>query len=173
MERVVLVDDQDREIGTEEKLKAHLSGKLHRAISIFIFNDNQEMLLQQRALSKYHSGGLWSNSCCSHPRPGETPLAAATRRLKEEMGIECELQKAFHFIYKAPLDNNLKEFEFDHVFVGHFNGEPVLNPQEACAWKWVGFSDLEKEMQLHPEQFTVWFKAIWRKVWTVYLSFSE
>ncbi len=164
MEHVVLVDDQDREIGTEEKLQAHLSGKLHRAISIFIFNENHEMLIQQRAHSKYHSGGLWSNTCCSHPWQGEIPLEAAKRRLREEMGIECALEKAFHFIYKAPLNNNLREFEFDHVFVGHFEGEPTPNPEEASAWKWIAFSDVEKEMHLHPEQYTFWFKAIWRKV---------
>jgi len=173
MEHVILVDEHDREIGTEEKLEAHRSGKLHRAFSIFLFNEKQEMLIQQRAHSKYHSGGQWSNACCSHPRPGEDPLAAATRRLKDELGIQCGLQKAFHFIYKAPLDHQLIEHEFDHVFVGHFDGEPELNPCEVNAWRWIAFTDLEKEMSLSPGQFTYWFKVIWRKVWTVYLSLPD
>ncbi len=164
MENVILVDEQDNEIGVEEKLQAHLSGKLHRAISVFLFNDKGELLLQQRAYSKYHSGGLWSNTCCGHPRPGETPLQASQRRLEEEMGIRSELEKRFHFIYKALLDNQITEYEFDHVFVGRFEGEAKPDPQEARAWKWVEASLLEKEVALFPERYTFWFKLLWQRV---------
>lgn len=161
-ERVVLVDEFDQEIGTAEKLAAHVEGKLHRAISVFLFNDRGQMLLQQRAFSKYHSGGLWSNTCCSHPRPGEIPLDAAQRRLFDEMGVRCELEKILEFTYKADMGENLIEHEFDHVFVGRFNGIPILNPDEACAWKWIDPDELERDVSEHPESYTVWFKIIYR-----------
>ncbi len=163
-ERVVLVDREDREIGTAEKMAAHREGKLHRAISVFIFNKEGQMLLQQRAFSKYHSGGLWTNACCSHPRPLETPLEAARRRLQEEMGMSCELVKVCDFIYEAKLDKGMTEHEFDHVFVGRFEGEPVLNPVEAAAWKWIGIDDLKDAIQKNPNAYTIWFKIILSRV---------
>ncbi len=163
-ERVVLVDELDNPIGTLEKLEAHLLGKLHRAISIFLFNDQGQMLLQQRAFSKYHSGGLWTNTCCSHPRPGEATLDAAIRRLNEEMGICCKLDKVLDFTYKTTLDNNLIEHEFDHVFVGRFNGEPLLNPDEAASWKWIDVEELLQDVATHPEHYTSWFKIILDRV---------
>ncbi|MBS0604059.1 MAG: isopentenyl-diphosphate Delta-isomerase [Verrucomicrobia bacterium] len=163
-ERVVLVDEFDNEIGQSGKLQAHIEGKLHRAISVFLFNDKGQMLLQQRALSKYHSGGLWTNTCCSHPRPGESNLDAAERRLGEEMGIRCKLEKVFDFTYKAYLDKNLTEYEFDHVFFGKFNDEPQLNPDEASDWKWIGLEDLERDVAIHPERYTAWFKIILKRV---------
>jgi len=163
-ERVVLVDEFDQEMGTLGKLEAHVEGKLHRAISVFLFNDAGEMLLQQRALSKYHSGGLWSNACCSHPRPGELPLDAAERRLFEEMGIHCELEKVLEFTYRAVLDQGLTEHEFDHVFVGRFNAEPRPRPEEVCAWKWIDAETLEKEAASNPENYTAWFKIVLKQI---------
>jgi isopentenyl-diphosphate Delta-isomerase len=164
MESVILVDEHDNEVGIEEKLNAHLFGKLHRAVSVFLFNEKRQLLIQQRAYSKYHSGGLWSNTCCGHPRPEESPLQASQRRLWEEMGVRCELEKLFHFVYKAALDNKMTEYEFDHVFVGWFDGEAKPNPDEACAWKWMKISMLEKEIFLYPERYTFWFKQIWQRV---------
>jgi isopentenyl-diphosphate delta-isomerase len=163
-EFVILVDENDREIGIEEKLKAHQQALLHRAISIFIFNRKGQLLLQQRAFSKYHSGGLWTNTCCSHPRPGESLLAAAERRLQEEMGFFCPLKKVLQFIYKAELDQGLTEYELDHVFTGHFEGDPILNPQEACSFQWIDVKKLKEEIQKNPASYTVWFKLILDKV---------
>ncbi len=160
MEKVILVDEHDREIGLEEKLQAHIDGKLHRAISVFIFNDRQEMLLQRRALQKYHCGGLWSNTCCSHPRPGEGVCEAAERRLYEEMGLRCPINKVSEFVYRAPLENGLIEHEFDHVFVGISNVDPMLNPEEACDWKWIDMASLREDIQLNPKKYTYWFKEI-------------
>ncbi len=159
-EWVVLVDKADQEIGLKEKLAAHRDGDLHRAVSVFLFNTKGEMMLQQRALSKYHSGGLWTNACCSHPRQGESPMQAAGRRLVEEMGIRCPLKKKLDFVYQVSLDNNLSEHEFDHVFVGTFDGAPLLNPIEAMNWKWISLEQLQKEIKAYPETFTAWFKII-------------
>lgn len=163
MEEVILVDLEDREIGTSEKLQAHIEGKLHRAISVFLFNSKKEMLLQQRAFEKYHSGGLWTNTCCSHPRPGESVLNAAERRLKEEMGIQCALTKAFEFTYKAELDQGLTEYEYDHVFFGEFDGAPILNPEEAFSYRWIAMEDLKEEIEKFPHKFTYWFKILMEK----------
>ena len=160
MEEVILVDLQDNPIGVGEKLQVHLEGQLHRALSVFLFNSKGEMLLQQRAFEKYHSGGLWTNACCSHPRPGEVVLDAAKRRLQEEMGIATELVRAFEFVYQAKLDHGLTEYEFDHVFYGIFNGSPKLNPEEACDWRWANLTDLKGEIEKSPERFTYWFKKI-------------
>jgi isopentenyl-diphosphate delta-isomerase, type 1 len=164
MEMVVLVDEGDREIGLEEKLAAHLKGKLHRALSVFIFNTRGELLIQQRAFSKYHSGGLWTNTCCSHPRLGEGVLDAAERRLDEEMGIRCPLKKVFEFTYRAELDNNIVEHEFDHVFVGKYEGEVKPDPQEAESLKWVNTQELLKDIERDPKSYTYWFKLILAKV---------
>jgi len=147
-----------------EKLQAHVEGKLHRALSVILFNDQGELLLQQRAHSKYHSGGLWTNTCCSHPRPGEPALDAAKRRLFEEMGICCALDKSFDFVYRAVVDKNLIEHEFDHVYFGRFNAEPQLNPEEAAAWKWMGLAALKKDVEQHPECYTAWFKILLSKL---------
>lgn len=159
-EMVVLVDDEDNSIGTMEKMEAHKKGVLHRAFSVVLFNNRNELLLQQRALNKYHCASLWTNTCCSHPFPGEEILDAANRRLKEEMGIECALQKSFTFIYKARFDNGLTEHEFDHVFLGRFSGTPVINTDEVVDWKYISLPDLKKDMAQNPEAFTPWFKII-------------
>lgn len=160
-DRVILVDELDREIGTALKLPAHESGALHRAFSIFVWDSNNRVMLQRRALEKYHSGGLWTNTCCSHPRPGESTDAAAHRRLQEEMGFDCPLKHAFHFIYRAELDHGLTEHEFDHVYLGTYDGAPILNKEEACDWRWIGADALDAEIMAQPELFTVWFKIAW------------
>lgn len=162
-ERVILVDENDKEIGTEEKLKAHKEAKLHRAFSIFIFNSKGELLIQKRAKDKYHSGGLWTNACCSHPRPGESLVRAARRRLKEEMGFECSLKKIFHFVYRVDL-GDLTEYEFDHVFVGKYDGKVEPNPREADDFAWVDVESLKKDVKSHPENYTYWFKIALPKV---------
>jgi len=155
---VILVDPHDRQIGVEEKLKAHREGKLHRAFSVFVFNENGEMLLQQRAARKYHSGGLWTNACCSHPRPGEAVEQAAARRLREEMGFACQLRKAFHFIYKAELDGGLIEHEFDHVFVGHYDGGVSPDANEVADYRWRHIHAVTNDLKQSLEKYTVWFK---------------
>ena len=157
-EQVVLVDTEDRPIGQMEKMEAHRKGLLHRAFSVFILNNNGELMLQQRAFEKYHSGGLWTNSCCSHPRPGENVLDAGTRRLQEEMGFKVPLEKAFDFIYKADLDNDLVEHELDHVLLGGFSGSPVLNPLEVASYRWISLPAVKAEMEEHPDRFTAWFR---------------
>lgn len=158
MEKVILVDEQDNAVGTMEKMEAHEKGLLHRAFSIFIFNSKGEMLIHQRAIEKYHSGGLWTNACCSHPRKGETTEEAAHRRLVEEMGFDCDLFEQFQFIYQASLDHGLIEHELDHVLFGTFNGYPKPNPDEVMAWKYVTMADLQEDIQLNPDKYTVWFK---------------
>jgi isopentenyl-diphosphate delta-isomerase len=160
MDFVVLVDSLDNEVGIMEKLEAHEKGLLHRAFSIFLFNSKGEMLLQQRALSKYHSPGLWTNACCSHPAPNETTLEAGKRRLQEELGLSTVLVEAFKFEYRASFDNSLTEHELDHVLVGYTDEFPQLNTDEAQDYRWVRWADLLSEMALYPEKFTVWFKII-------------
>jgi len=155
---VILVDERDNEIGVMEKMEAHRKGLLHRAFSIFLFNGMGEMLLQPRALAKYHSPGLWTNTCCSHPMQGETLEVAASRRLMEEMGMICTMYKAFDFIYKADLDNSLVEHEFDHVFFGTTNQAPTSNPEEVADWKWMPVYDVYIDVQLNPSRYTEWFK---------------
>ncbi len=157
-EYVILVDEQDNEIGVMEKMLAHREGRLHRAFSIFIFNADNELLLQQRALHKYHSGGLWTNTCCSHPRPHETIKDAAHRRLFEEMGFDCELSIKTSFIYRSPFENGLTEHEFDYVLTGHFDGQPRIEPEEVQAFRWVALDDVKKDILQHPEQYTSWFR---------------
>lgn len=164
MEEVILVSPQDEEIGYMEKMEAHQLGLLHRAFSVFLFNSKGEMLLQKRALTKYHSGGLWTNACCSHPRKGETIEQAASRRTREELGCEPELQKIHSFIYKAALDNNLTEHEFDHVLVGNFEGEMNLNIDEVSEIVYLPVQQIRQEMDEQPDKFTVWFKIIFEEV---------
>jgi isopentenyl-diphosphate Delta-isomerase len=163
-EQVILVDRLDNAIGEMEKMEAHEKAVLHRAFSVFVFNDKNELMLQQRAFSKYHSPGLWTNTCCSHPRPDETTQEAAHRRLIEEMGFDCEVEKIFDFIYKALLDKGLTEHEFDHVFVGRYNDPPVINTEEAAGWKWMKMEDIAADMKANPEKYTVWFRIAFARV---------
>lgn len=160
MEQVILVNEQDEAIGAMEKMEAHEKGFLHRAFSVFVLNENNELLLQKRAVSKYHSGGLWTNTCCSHPREGENIIEAGNRRLMEEMGMTCELQPMFSFIYKAELDKGLTEHELDHVIIGRSNATPDINPEEVEDWKYIDLNNLEEDMNVNPENYTAWFKII-------------
>lgn len=166
MPQVVLVDRQNRKIGVEEKLVAHKKGLLHRAISIFIFNSKGELLLQQRAKNKYHSAGLWSNTVCSHPAPGESFAHAAHRRLEEEMGFDCKLKKLYCFIYQTEFDNGLSENEYDCVFVGEFNGQPKPNPVEVAAYRWQNLDDLKQDILKHGDIYTFWLKLALEQVAT-------
>ena len=163
-ELLILVDEHDNEIGLMEKMPAHLSGRLHRAFSVFIFNSKEELLLQQRADNKYHSGGLWTNTCCSHPIDGEDINVTIKKRLKEEMGMECETEYQFSFVYKASLGNGLIEHELDRVFFGISDENPVLNPSEAKDWKYISLADLQTEIQSRPENFSAWLKICLPKV---------
>ncbi|MFQ5541525.1 MAG: isopentenyl-diphosphate Delta-isomerase [Candidatus Binatia bacterium] len=157
-EKVILVDEDGHEIGSMEKIKAHREGRLHRAFSIYVFNSEGKLLLQKRAKKKYHSGGLWTNTCCSHPRPQESIEKAAQRRLQEEMGFDCDLRESFSFTYKVKLDNDLFEHEHDHVFIGEFDGEPVPNPEEVEDWKWIGLEELQKDVRERPDRYTYWLR---------------
>lgn len=161
---VILVNEQDQQVGTEEKLRAHQLGLLHRAFSIFIFNNKGEFLLQQRALTKYHAGGLWSNTCCGHPMPHETIEQAIHRRLQEEMGFDCELTKNTELIYNTPVTNNLIEHEYLHVWQGIHTEGFVVNPEEVMAFRWISKEELQQEFVDHPEQFTPWFKIVMTKI---------
>lgn len=160
MELLILVDENDQEIGSMEKMEVHEKGLLHRAFSILIFNSKNEMLLQQRALSKYHSGGLWTNTCCSHPRKDESILQAANRRLQEEMGFSTELEAKFSFIYRAELDQKMIEHELDHVFLGTFESDFQFNREEVMDYRWISIPDLIQEIQDSPNTFTEWFKIL-------------
>ena len=162
-EFVVLVDQNDKQIGLMPKMEAHEKGVLHRAFSVFILNDGNELMLQQRALHKYHSPGLWTNTCCSHQRDGESNLEAGTRRLQEEMGFLASLKETTSFIYKAPFDNGLTEHELDHIMIGNYNGVPAINEDEVAAWKWMPLEAVKKDIEDHPDQYTVWFKIIFEK----------
>lgn len=160
MIEVQLVDNQDNPIGAMEKLLAHEKGELHRALSVIIVNSKNEILLQRRALGKYHSPGLWTNTCCSHPYPGEDTLDAAKRRLKEEMGMTAELKFVFKFLYKCNFENGLIEHELDHVFIGQTDDTPHINTDEAMAFSWMSIEDLEPHMKKNPNDYTFWFKLI-------------
>ncbi|MEO6729714.1 MAG: isopentenyl-diphosphate Delta-isomerase [Ferruginibacter sp.] len=161
---VILVDEMDQQVGTMEKMEVHQKALLHRAFSIFIFNEKGEMLLQKRAANKYHSAGLWTNACCSHPQPGTETLQAAYERLQEEMGFTTTLKKAFHFIYTAPFDNGLTEHEFDHVFVGTHAGNIIPNPDEVADFCFKPVNDIKHSMQLHADKYTAWFQIAFPKV---------
>ena len=162
-EQVILVNEQDKPIGLMAKLEAHEKAVLHRAFSVFILNDKKEIMLQQRATHKYHSPLLWTNTCCSHQRNGETNIEAGTRRLQEEMGFTAELKELFHFIYKAPFDNGLTEHELDHVMIGYSTNEPYINPEEVANWKWMSIEAVKQDMVDNPDIYTVWFKIIFDK----------
>lgn len=159
-EQVILVNENDEQIGLMPKLEAHEKALLHRAFSVFIFNKEGELLLQQRAAHKYHSPLLWTNTCCSHQRDRETNIEAGKRRLKEEMGFECDLKELFSFIYKAPFDNGLTEHELDHVLAGEFDGDPIINKDEVESYRWMNLDDIKKDMKSQPGIYTAWFKII-------------
>ncbi len=161
---VVLVNSIDEAIGVMDKMKAHELGLLHRAFSIFVFNSRGELLLHQRAAHKYHSGGLWTNTCCSHPLPDEDVLLAANRRLHEEMGLKCDLKKLFSFIYRADVGNGLIEHELDHVFFGETKNQPSPNPEEVSDFRWMDISELNEQLESSPEDYTVWFRMVWPRV---------
>jgi len=163
-QQVILVDKNNRKIGVEEKIKTHKEGKLHRAFSIFIFNSNGELLIQQRAKTKYHSGGLWSNTVCSHPRPDETYEKAVHRRLKEEIGFDCKLKKLFCFIYNAGFQNGLIENEYDCVFIGKFNGKPKPNTKEIMSYKWISIKKLKQDIIKNPNKYTIWLKIALNRI---------
>jgi isopentenyl-diphosphate delta-isomerase len=160
MEHIVLVDEQDNAIGAVEKMEAHRKGLLHRAFSVILFNSSGEILLQKRSRNKYHSGGLWTNACCSHPLPDESTQDASRRRLLHEMGINAEPRFAFKFIYRTALDNDLIEHELDHVLIGSFDGAPVINLDEVEAWKFMKMDALRRDIAMHPESYTAWFRLI-------------
>ena len=164
LEEVVLVNEKDEAVGTMEKMAAHEQAVLHRAFSVFVFNKNGDLLMQQRAFSKYHSGGLWTNTCCSHPRPGEHVADAANRRLQEEMGFTTSLTKAFYFTYKAAFDNGLTEHEFDHVFTGIYEGPIHFNPNEVASYAFMTEKELEEQIQEMPARFTAWFHIAYPKL---------
>ena len=159
-EEVILVDTSDNPIGTMPKMEAHEKAALHRAFSVFIINKEGQLMLQQRALHKYHSPGLWTNTCCSHQRLGETNLEAGARRLQEEMGFETPLEELFSFIYKAPFDNGLTEHELDHILLGYYDAVPDINEEEVASWKWMDLEQVAEEKKTKPENYTVWFKII-------------
>lgn len=160
MEQVILVDEHDNVVGTMEKMEAHEKGLLHRAFSILIFNAKGEMLLQQRAGEKYHSAGLWTNACCSHPRPGESIEEAGKRKLLQEMGFSCELTYSHKFKYRVALENELTEYEWDYVLIGNYDDEPNINPEEAQAWKYESLDSIKSDVELNPDNYTCWFKLI-------------
>jgi len=160
MTEVILVDRQDRQMGTMEKMEAHRQGLLHRAVSVFLFNSRGELMLQRRAMGKYHSAGLWTNTCCSHPYPGESAGEAARRRLREEMGIDTDLEFSHTFIYKTELGSGLTEHELDHVFFGYYDGNPNPDPEEADQWKFVPMPELLADLSANPSRYTVWIRLI-------------
>ena len=172
-EEVILVNKKNEQIGTMAKMEAHEKGLLHRAFSVFILNNEGAIMLQQRAASKYHSPLLWTNTCCSHQRVGETNIEAGKRRLQEEMGFVAELKELFSFIYKAPFDNGLTEHEYDFVMIGSFDAEPNINPDEVEAWKWMSPELVKKDINDNPEQYTVWFKIIFEKFYQHLFEISE
>ena len=159
-EQVILVNEQDEKIGLMPKMEAHEKACLHRAFSVFVFNNQNELMLQQRALNKYHSPGLWTNTCCSHQRDGETNIEAGKRRLQEEMGFVTNLEESISFIYKTPFDNGLTEHEYDHVLLGVYNDTPNINKEEVADWKWMSLEDIKSDIKRSSSQYTEWFKII-------------
>ena len=171
-QEVILVNENDEEIGVLDKMEAHRRALLHRAFSIFIFNSKGEMLLQRRALNKYHSGGLWTNACCSHPHPGEQVSNAAVRRLQEELGFTTSMTKAFDFVYHARFDNGLTEYEFDHVFVGQYDGPLQPNPEEVSDCCYKSIDEIKSSLLSHPHKFTEWFKIAFPKIEPYFLQLA-
>lgn len=173
MEQVILVNEQDEVLGVIEKMEAHEKGLLHRAFSVFVFNKKQELLLQKRAISKYHSGGLWTNTCCSHPRPGEPTEAAAIRRLQEEMGFTTDLEKAFSFTYNTSFENGLTEHEFDHVFIGSYEGDIIINKEEVESYAYRSLEEVALLLKEEPETFTAWFHIAFPKIYDWCLTYHK
>ncbi|WP_091157427.1 isopentenyl-diphosphate Delta-isomerase [Mucilaginibacter pineti] len=172
-EHVILVDESDQIVGTMEKMEAHVKGKLHRALSVFIFNSRGELLLQQRAPEKYHSGGKWTNTCCSHPRPGEDTFAAANRRLPEEMGLHCSLTFAFSFTYCKTVQKGIIEYEYDHVYFGTTDVLPSPNAAEAAAFRYLDLGTLEVDLENNPDHYTEWLKICFTQVKSSYRQYSN
>jgi len=164
MAKVILVEKSNKKIGIEEKIKVHKEGRLHRAFSILIFNSEKELLIQQRAKTKYHSGGLWSNTVCSHPKPNETYKQAVHRRLKQELGFDCKLKKLFCFIYKVKFSNGLIENEYDCVFIGKYDKNPRPNPKEIMNYKWISMKDLKADIKKYPKKYSIWLRIILKKI---------
>lgn len=162
---VILVNENDQSVGSMEKMEAHRKGLLHRAFSVFLFNSKGDLLLQQRAIDKYHSGGLWTNTCCSHPFPEEDVTDAAHRRLQEEMGMDVPLRFLFKFHYKAPFENGLTEHEIDHVFIGYSDKRPVINPEEVAGYKYMDMETIRQEIEHKPEKYTAWFRIVFNRLW--------
>jgi len=171
-EKVILVNENDEQIGLMPKLEAHEKAMLHRAFSVFIFNTENELMLQKRAAHKYHSPNLWTNTCCSHQRNGETNIEAGKRRLQDEMGFVTDLEESISFIYKAPFDNGLTEHEFDHVMLGYYNQGPKINLEEVADWKWMSVEDVKVDIAMHPELYTEWFKIIFDKFYE-HINFTK
>ncbi len=172
-ENVILVDELDNEVGLMPKMEAHKKAVLHRAFSVFIFNDTNKLMLQQRAKEKYHSPLLWTNTCCSHQKKGESNIGAGKRRLQEEMGFSCELEEVFSFIYKVSFNNGLAEHELDYVMAGRYNGEPDINKKEVEGYKWISLEHVKKDIQKHPENYTAWFKIIFEKSYDKIANFRN
>ena len=162
-EQVVLVNEHDEQIGLMPKMEAHKKAVLHRAFSVFIFNAKNELMLQQRAAHKYHSPLLWTNTCCSHQRDGESNIDAGTRRLQEEMGFTTPLKETTSFIYKAPFDNGLTEHELDHIMIGNYEDDPIINTDEVEDWKWMPLEEVKQDISVQPALYTAWFKIIFKK----------
>ena len=169
-QKVILVDELDRVLGTEDKIKAHEKGLLHRAFSVFVINNEDELLLQKRASDKYHSPGLWTNTCCSHPAPGDDLQHSAEKRLSEEMGFSCSLTWAFKLIYRVSFDNGLTEHELDHVFFGRFNDNPMPNLHEVEDWRWENIDSLKHDLIKNPRQYTYWFRLMYDKFYDSYMA---
>mgnify|MGYP000583820652 CR=1 FL=1 len=167
---LILVDQNDKVVGFGEKMQVHQEGQLHRAFSLFVINSNNQLLLQKRAYSKYHSGGLWANTCCSHPLKGENIEETIHTRLMEEMGFDCELNPFFKFLYRVDLDNGLTEYEYDHVFLGRFEGAPDPNPEEVCDWKWMDIDDLKIDLEKNPSAYVYWIKAAFDQFYQTYVD---
>jgi isopentenyl-diphosphate delta-isomerase len=170
VQQVILVDRDDNALGIGDKISTHREGRLHRAFSIFVFDSDCSLLVQERARDKYHSGNLWSNTCCGHPKPMEDTLEAANRRLREEMGFDCVLEKAFSFVYKVRLADGNFEHEYDHVFTGRFDGEPCPDPREVGDWKWISTGDLRRDISLRPKKYTAWLALSIDRVLDLYLN---
>ena len=167
-QQLILVDEENNITGYGEKLKVHQDGQLHRAFSIFVVNQAGQLMLQKRALEKYHSGGLWANTCCSHPLKGEDPEKTIHHRLMEEMGFDCNLKALFQFIYRVELDNDLTEYELDQVYIGYYEKEPVPNPDEVCEWQWMDIEKLKDDLEVSPDSYVYWLKAAFDEFYVNY-----